>query len=90
MIVIDPSSAEDMDFWRAHNPAVVDMVEGSGRTADSPAAAFVCQNFTCLAPTGDPAKLRAALAAPRGAARAPPAAPPLDVGQLLGSAGDKQ
>ncbi|KAK9822685.1 hypothetical protein WJX81_000506 [Elliptochloris bilobata] len=86
IILVDPASTEDMAFWREHNPAVLEMVEGAGLTAGTcPATAFVCQNFTCLAPTCEPKRLRTALAAPRQAPAAKGAAKPVDVEQLLGS-----
>ena len=39
---------------------------------DSPATAFVCQNFTCKAPTSNPEKLKAALAESRSVPSAAP------------------
>ena len=91
VILIDLESAEDVAYWRAHNPSVLDMAEGAGLApAACPATAFVCQNFTCLAPTRAPARLREILAAPRQAQAARPAAAPVNVGQLLGSLGREQ
>ena len=86
VIALDPADEGDVAFWRAHNPSVLDMVEGAGLSAATcPATAFVCQNFTCLAPTREPWCLRAALAAPKQAPAACGAAQPVDVSQLLGS-----
>ena len=48
----------------------------------SPATAFVCQNFTCKAPTRDPAKLRAALAEGRAAPKLAPVLQPVDLGGI--------
>ena len=86
VIVLDPADEGDVAFWREHNPSVLEMVEGAGLTAETcPATAFVCQNFTCLAPTREPRRLRAALEAPRQAPAARGATKPVDVSQLLGS-----
>lgn len=86
VIVLDPADEGDVAFWRAHSPAVLEMVEGAGLTAAAcPATAFVCQNFACLAPTREPRRLRAALEAPKQAPAARGAAQPVDVSQLLGS-----
>ena len=86
VIALDPADEGDVAFWRAHNPSVLEMVEGAGLSAAAcPSTAFVCQNFTCLAPTREPRRLRAALEAPKQAPAAHGAAQPVDISQLLGS-----
>ena len=52
-----------MAWWQERNPAAVAVAGGAGGEG-APAAAFVCQNMTCRAPTSDPAKLRQLLAEP--------------------------
>jgi uncharacterized protein YyaL (SSP411 family) len=61
VIHIDLGDDDAMAFWRAHNPEAVAMAEGSGMTVDDPATAFICQNFTCKAPTTDPGKVKEVL-----------------------------
>lgn len=50
--------------------------------ADSPATAFVCQNFTCKAPTTDPQNLKAALVEARSAPSTPPVLGQVDLDAL--------
>jgi hypothetical protein len=50
----------------------------------SPATAFVCQNFTCKAPTTDPQKLKSALAEARAAASAKPVRGQVDIDSIMG------
>ncbi|KAG1680604.1 hypothetical protein FOA52_015053 [Chlamydomonas sp. UWO 241] len=58
VVLIDPSDAEDAVFYAAHNPGALAMVRAHFDTRpDSPATAFVCQDYTCQAPTADPDRL---------------------------------
>ncbi len=50
--------------------------------ADSSATAFVCQNFTCKAPTTDPQKLKAALGEARSAPSTTPVLGQIDLSSL--------
>ena len=61
-----------LQFWRQQNPEAVDVAEATGMESSDPATAFVCQNFTCKAPTTDPAKVRQLLAEPRAGRGAKP------------------
>ena len=54
----------------------------AGLGPGSPATAFVCQNFTCKAPTRDPAKLTAALREGRSAPQAKAVLQPVDLSGL--------
>lgn len=54
IIPIDPSNTEDQEFWQIHNPAVLAMAQS---TPTGKALAYVCQNFTCLAPVDTPSRL---------------------------------
>lgn len=65
VIQLDPGNEEEMRWWGRFNPEAVAMVEATGMEAGEPATAFICQNFTCQAPTTDPAKVRELLAKPR-------------------------
>jgi uncharacterized protein YyaL (SSP411 family) len=73
--VIDTASAEDAAAWGSLNPEALAMAAAHFERVGSPApTAFVCQNFTCQAPTTDAAQLRRLLAQrPRrsGSAAAP-------------------
>lgn len=77
-------------FWRAFNPEAVAVGLGPGTPAPGQATAFVCADFTCRAPTSDPAVLAAALEAPRrgggggGGGGGPAPVSPIDLGALLG------
>ncbi|PRW45152.1 spermatogenesis-associated 20 [Chlorella sorokiniana] len=68
VIQLDHSDAALMDFWRATNPAAVAVAEGK---PGGGATAYVCQDFTCKAPTSDPAKVAQLLAEPRGSGAKP-------------------
>lgn len=68
VISIDPTQQREMDFWREHNPEAFSMVDGAAEKLGNRSAAFVCQNFTCLAPTADPARVRELLQQSRGPA----------------------
>ena len=89
--VIIPLFPEDeacLAFWRAHNPEAVAVGTGPGAPAPGgPAAAFVCSNFTCRAPTADPVALAAAMVVPRrgggGGGGSGGPATPVDLGSLL-------
>lgn len=61
IIPIDPSNQEDARFWELHNPAVLSMAH---KGPEGKAVAYVCQNFTCHAPTTDPASLSRLLQSP--------------------------
>lgn len=54
IIPIDPSDPDDREFWQVHNPTVLAMAR-SGPAGN--ALAYVCQNFTCLAPVNNPNRL---------------------------------
>ncbi|CAL5218409.1 g85 [Coccomyxa viridis] len=71
VMLIDPTDEASTSFWREHNPEALAMAEGW--KTDRPATAYVCQNFTCKAPTTDPQKLRASLAE----SQQPPSTKPL-------------
>ncbi|GFR51902.1 hypothetical protein Agub_g14278 [Astrephomene gubernaculifera] len=73
VLLVDPADPRDMRFWAAHNPSVHHMVAAHFAAPASAAAsstaplsstippaatAFICQCFTCQAPTGDPARVR--------------------------------
>lgn len=58
------------------------LLRGVCMQGDSPATAFVCQNFTCKAPTSDPEKLKAALAEARSAPSAAPVLGQVDLSAL--------
>lgn len=74
VIQLDLSDAALTAFWRAHNPEALAVAEAAGAKAGGAATAYVCQNFTCKAPTSDPGKVSALLAQPRsGPAPAVPA-----------------
>jgi uncharacterized protein YyaL (SSP411 family) len=65
LILVDLSDAAAVEFWRAHNPEAWAMVDAhfSKQGQQQEATAFVCQNFTCQAPTSSAAKLYELLAA---------------------------
>lgn len=54
VFLIDETNSEDKEFWQSVNPAALAM---SRKSPDGKALAYVCQNFTCQAPTTDPAAL---------------------------------
>eukprot|EP00884_Botryococcus_braunii_P010010 jgi/Botrbrau1/1900/Bobra.0005s0016.2 len=62
VILVDTSDAATVEFWQRHNPAVLEMAQSGG--AKEGARAYVCQNFTCQAPTSDPQRVRDLLSAP--------------------------
>jgi uncharacterized protein YyaL (SSP411 family) len=68
-VVIHLDLGDDLQikWWQKHNPEVVALAEATGMTADDPATAFICQNFTCKKPTTDPEVVKKALEEPRGA-----------------------
>ena len=43
MIVLDPSDAELMEFWRARNPEALAVVDVMELKPGDPATAFICQ-----------------------------------------------
>ncbi|KAL4448270.1 hypothetical protein ABPG75_005489 [Micractinium tetrahymenae] len=65
IIHLDPSDQQLMAWWRSRNPEAVEVVEATGFEAGEPATAFICQNFTCQAPTTSPDKVKEILARPR-------------------------
>lgn len=97
--VVIPLFSDDaacLGWWRRHNPEAVAVGTGPGAPPPGTAAAFVCSDFTCKAPTSDPAALAAALIAPRkgsGGAGWPKSgggggpASPVDLGSLLKKTG---
>jgi hypothetical protein len=86
LLVIDPSCADDTRLWGAHNPQALAMVQAHAAKLQAAAGgsggegggfvptAFVCQNYTCKAPTTDPHRLLALLREAGTGARAPGAA----------------
>jgi uncharacterized protein YyaL (SSP411 family) len=58
VISIDPTNQQEMDYWKQHNQEAYSMVEGAAEKLQARPAAFVCQNFTCQAPTSDPGKVQ--------------------------------
>ncbi|KAK9808898.1 hypothetical protein WJX72_005964 [[Myrmecia] bisecta] len=76
VIAIDPDDEEATAFWQTLNPEALGMAAAAKDKGQ--AVAFICQNFTCKAPTSDPATVQQILAEPRATiARAPkPAAVP--------------
>ncbi|XP_024370757.1 uncharacterized protein [Physcomitrium patens] len=50
VILIDESNPEERDFWQSVNSTALAMAR---KAQDGRALAYVCQNFTCQAPTGD-------------------------------------
>ena len=54
----------------------------AGWSPDRPATAFVCQNFTCKAPTTDPGKLRASLREAHEPAKSRPTVQQVDLSSL--------
>lgn len=71
LILLDLGDEELMKFWREHNPEAVALAEATGMTAEDPATAFICQNFTCRKPTTDPAAVAKTLSESRGGAVKP-------------------
>lgn len=63
IIPVDPNNREDTEFWEVHNPAVLSMAQ---KSPEGRVVAYVCQNFTCHAPTSDPANLIQLLQNPSG------------------------
>ncbi|PON96626.1 Spermatogenesis-associated protein [Trema orientale] len=59
VIHIDPSNAEEMQFWEENNSNVALMAKNN--SAADKVVALVCQNFTCSAPVTDPRSLEALL-----------------------------
>eukprot|EP00271_Cylindrocystis_brebissonii_P000193 TRINITY_DN10235_c0_g1_i1.p1 TRINITY_DN10235_c0_g1~~TRINITY_DN10235_c0_g1_i1.p1 ORF type:complete len:878 (+),score=197.93 TRINITY_DN10235_c0_g1_i1:302-2935(+) len=55
MLQVDVNNEDDRRFWGSHNPNVLKMAESGPKDK---AVAFVCQDFTCQAPTSDPGKLQ--------------------------------
>lgn len=72
VIHLDPSDPQLMEYWRGRNPEAVAVVEATGFEAGKPATAFVCQSFTCKAPTTCPEKVKQLLTEPRASAAAKP------------------
>jgi uncharacterized protein YyaL (SSP411 family) len=56
---VDETNAQDREFWHEMNPGVSAMSHSS---PEGKAVAYVCQNFTCQAPTSDPTALEQLLA----------------------------
>lgn len=77
IIHLDLANEAELAWWRAHNPEAVVVVEATGMTSADVATAFICQNFTCQAPTTDPAKVRELLCRPRTALSARPKLTPV-------------
>lgn len=80
VLVMDTANAGDVAFWRRYNPEAVRMVEehrSKMAAAGQPLTteAFVCQNYTCQAPTADPNKVKWLLAMPAGGGSSPQPVP---------------
>lgn len=58
--MIDEDNEEDRAFWSKHNEMVLKMA----KKKDGQPQAYVCQNFTCQAPTTDPARVEQLLKQP--------------------------
>ncbi|KAF5835573.1 Six-hairpin glycosidase-like protein [Dunaliella salina] len=54
VIHIDVSDPACKAFWQDHNPAALDMVQAHFEKHGVAPTAFICQNFTCQAPTSSP------------------------------------
>lgn len=65
IIHLDLSNREEMGYWKKRSPEVVALGEASGMQPADRATAFVCQNFTCKAPTCEPDVLARTLSMPR-------------------------
>lgn len=59
IIFVDPSLDSHREYWKEHNPEAWSMVEPQARSTveGSRAVAYVCQNYTCQAPTSDAAQV---------------------------------
>ncbi|KAG6547746.1 hypothetical protein Mapa_010559 [Marchantia paleacea] len=66
ILQIDETDAVDQEFWKVHNPMGLAMAR---RSREGKALAYVCQNFTCLAPVSDPQSLEQLLRSPPAAAK---------------------
>ncbi|BBN11014.1 uncharacterized protein MPTK1_5g08350 [Marchantia polymorpha subsp. ruderalis] len=66
ILQIDETDAVDQEFWKVHNPMALAMAR---RSREGKALAYVCQNFTCLAPVSDPQSLEQLLRSPPAAAK---------------------
>lgn len=71
VLPIDPSNEASKAWFQEFNPEALAMIEGATKEASAPARAFVCQNFTCRAPTSDPAALKRLLQEPPAAVAGP-------------------
>lgn len=73
VLPIDPANPASKAWYQQHNPEAWAMIEGATQEATAAARAFVCQNFTCRAPTTDPKALKQLLQeAPAAAAPSKP------------------
>jgi uncharacterized protein YyaL (SSP411 family) len=48
------ADVESLAFWKEHNPHVLSMAQAHFDKHPPSPTAFICQNFTCQAPTQDP------------------------------------
>eukprot|EP00197_Chlamydomonas_leiostraca_P004455 CAMPEP_0202859470 /NCGR_PEP_ID=MMETSP1391-20130828/1566_1 /ASSEMBLY_ACC=CAM_ASM_000867 /TAXON_ID=1034604 /ORGANISM="Chlamydomonas leiostraca, Strain SAG 11-49" /LENGTH=819 /DNA_ID=CAMNT_0049538503 /DNA_START=158 /DNA_END=2617 /DNA_ORIENTATION=- len=79
VLLLDLGDDACVQFWRAHNPQALSMAEAhyAAHAGDGPLV-FICQDYTCQAPTADPERATRLLAA-AGAPAAGAAPRPLDV-----------
>ncbi|GAQ78020.1 Six-hairpin glycosidase-like domain containing protein [Klebsormidium nitens] len=67
VLLIDEDNEEDRAFWSKHNEMVLKMA----KKKDGQPQAYVCQNFTCQAPTADPARVEELLRQPLSGSSSP-------------------
>ncbi|KAK9796268.1 hypothetical protein WJX73_009886 [Symbiochloris irregularis] len=78
VILVDTNDSASKEFWAQHNPQILEMADSQAPKAT--AQAFICQDFSCKAPTSDPAVVCATLKASKAATGAQ--LQPIDLSQL--------